>query len=219
MVDKRVLYITFDGLLEPLGQSQVLKYVCGLARRGVSHIILSLERAPDLHNKSRVEATERELTSAGVTWVRGIYHGRTLRNVVDDCVQAYRNACSVVDTMPVACIHARSYPAALVSFAGRVTRSVPYIFDMRGNWVEEKAAQRGWPKGRFLCRCAKQLERLLLKRSSSIVTLTEVHADDLRRGYSKFMANKSLTVIPTCCDYEAFATKRGLDCVPRDTSS
>jgi len=219
MVDKRILYITFDALLEPLGQPQVLKYVCGLARRGVSHIVLSLERALDLDNKARVEATERELASAGVTWIRGIYRGRTVRNVVADCVQAYRNACSVVDTMPVACIHARSYPAALVACAVRLTRSVPYIFDMRGNWVEEKAAQRGWPKGRLLYRCAKRLERLLVERSSSIVTLTEVHADDLRHGYSTVMVNKPLTVIPTCCDYEAFAPNRDLDCIPSDICS
>src|SRR6266481_290313 len=136
MVDKLVLYITFDGLLEPLGQSQVLKYVCGLTRRGVSHVVLSLERASDLQEKPRLEATERELASAGVTWVRSIYHGRTLQNMLADCVQTYRSACSIVDTVPVGCIHARSYPAALVACAVRFTRSVPYIFDMRGNWVE-----------------------------------------------------------------------------------
>jgi glycosyltransferase involved in cell wall biosynthesis len=214
-----VLYITFDGLLEPLGQSQVLKYVCGLARRGIPHVVLSLERTSATDNRTLIEATERELAVAGVTWVRGIYHGQTLRNVLGDLVQAYRIACAVFDSMPVACIHARSYLAALVACALQFTRGVPYVFDMRGNWVEEKAAQRGWPTGGLKHQTAKRVEKLLLQRSASIITLTEVQANDLRDNHSNIVTKKPLVVIPTCCDYDAFTPNDDRHCIPMEVRS
>ena len=43
----RILFISFDGLLEPLGQSQILPYLRGLATRGVAITVLSFEKAAD----------------------------------------------------------------------------------------------------------------------------------------------------------------------------
>lgn len=40
---KEVLYITYDGLLEPIGQSQILKYVVHLSSQH-DFTILSLEK-------------------------------------------------------------------------------------------------------------------------------------------------------------------------------
>ena len=34
-MSSRVLYISYDGMTDALGQSQVLPYLCGLAQRGV----------------------------------------------------------------------------------------------------------------------------------------------------------------------------------------
>ena len=34
MIDKKILYITYDGLLDPLGKSQILPYILGLQERG-----------------------------------------------------------------------------------------------------------------------------------------------------------------------------------------
>src|ERR1035437_8439979 len=58
---KRILYLTFDGLLEPLGQSQVLSYICRLSERGFSYVLLSLEREHDLVDAEAVAETEEIL--------------------------------------------------------------------------------------------------------------------------------------------------------------
>src|SRR5690242_9441765 len=42
---RRVLFISYNGMLDPLGQSQVLPYLRELARRGVGFTLLSFERA------------------------------------------------------------------------------------------------------------------------------------------------------------------------------
>ena len=41
---RRVLYISYNGMLDPLGQSQVLPYLRALAGRGVHFTLLSFER-------------------------------------------------------------------------------------------------------------------------------------------------------------------------------
>src|SRR3569832_236165 len=42
---RRVLFVSYNGMLDPLGQSQVLPYLRELAKRGVRFTLLSFERA------------------------------------------------------------------------------------------------------------------------------------------------------------------------------
>ena len=42
--DKRVLYLSYNGMLDPLGQSQVLPYLKELSKLGVRFTLLSFER-------------------------------------------------------------------------------------------------------------------------------------------------------------------------------
>jgi len=44
--DKRVLYISYDGLMEPLGESQVLSYLKGLSK-SYQIYLLSFEKKQD----------------------------------------------------------------------------------------------------------------------------------------------------------------------------
>ena len=68
-----VLYITYDGLLEPLGASQVIPYVLGLARRGYSIEVLSFEKP---HDAEQARALADKLAEAGVAWCPLTYHRR-----------------------------------------------------------------------------------------------------------------------------------------------
>ena len=43
----RSLFLTYDGLLSPLGQSQILPYLRGLHQEGHEVSVLSFERARD----------------------------------------------------------------------------------------------------------------------------------------------------------------------------
>ena len=51
---KRALYITYDGLLDPLGQSQVQPYLCWLGQAGVRIWVLSFEK-PDRLDRAAIE--------------------------------------------------------------------------------------------------------------------------------------------------------------------
>ena len=43
-VKRKVLYISYDGMTDPLGQSQVLPYLLELCKAGYSFTILSFEK-------------------------------------------------------------------------------------------------------------------------------------------------------------------------------
>ncbi|NJD18051.1 MAG: hypothetical protein FIA95_02020, partial [Gemmatimonadetes bacterium] len=70
-----VLYISYDGLLEPLGASQILPYVRRLRARGIALEILSFEKA-DACGRDHREALEHDLAQEGIGWTALRYHKR-----------------------------------------------------------------------------------------------------------------------------------------------
>ena len=68
-----ILYISYDGLLEPLGQSQVLAYLEILAAHYRIHLI-SFEKPKDLRDKRKVEALRNRTDAAGIRWRSLTYH-------------------------------------------------------------------------------------------------------------------------------------------------
>ena len=46
----KVLYITYDGLTDPLGASQVLPYLSGMADAGIKFTVISFEKKEKIKN-------------------------------------------------------------------------------------------------------------------------------------------------------------------------
>lgn len=70
-----VLYIAYDGLMEPLGQSQVWQYLAGLS---VNHkiVLMSFEKNIDWENEAEKSRIKAEVNSKGVIWVPLHYHSK-----------------------------------------------------------------------------------------------------------------------------------------------
>jgi hypothetical protein len=70
-----VLYLSYDGLMEPLGQSQVWQYLSGLSEN--HHIFLiSFEKRADWENESERARIKAAVAAKGVTWKPLRYHKR-----------------------------------------------------------------------------------------------------------------------------------------------
>ena len=63
---KTVLYISYDGMTDPLGQSQVIPYLAGLAKRGHSITALSAEKPH--HFALLRERCERIFADHAIDW-------------------------------------------------------------------------------------------------------------------------------------------------------
>ena len=72
--EARVLYVSYDGMTDPLGRSQVLPYLVGLAAKGHRLTLLSCEK-PAVLESERIQV--RELcAAAGIEWHPLIYRNR-----------------------------------------------------------------------------------------------------------------------------------------------
>ncbi|HVP43784.1 MAG TPA: glycosyltransferase [Terriglobales bacterium] len=208
-----ILYITLNGVLEPLGQSQVLPYIFALSRRGFPYALLSMERQRDLADEGAVERLERELGAHGITWAHLPYHTGGIGPVLQNCWALFWAGRRLIRSERIRLVHARSYVATSVAWALRLVTGVPYVFDMRGYWIDESVAEGRWFVRPFVYRVAKRLERRLVADAAAVTTLTGLQADDVRTGKLGNRAGKAAVTIPTCADYGMFAP-RELSVVP-----
>jgi glycosyltransferase involved in cell wall biosynthesis len=200
----RILYITFDGVLEPLGRSQVLSYLLGLSRRGFKFTLISLEREHDLSDNLGVAELERELADYDVKWLHYSFHSAGVSGVLKNFLIALRAARLAVSQDRIALVHCRSYVPALIGWVLNRFRGIRYLFDMRGYWIDELADEGRWFRSRTAYKIGKRIELSLLKDSAAIVTLTELQARDLRSGELKHFPDKPILTITTCADYDEF---------------
>lgn len=207
MAPTRVLYLTYDGILEPLGQSQVLSYLERLAQ-DFSITILSFEKPHDLRSGQRIDAMRRRLDSLGIKWTPLKYHKRPpVLSTAWDIICAIRCARRLAAEGPPDIVHARSYvPAAIALSVARAT-GAKFLFDMRGFWVDEKVEAGAWKKGGLIYLVAKWFERRFLGRADAVVSLSHEALRHLPHLGLRSERDIPIEVIPTCVDVQRFAPR------------
>lgn len=210
-----VLYITRNGMLEPLGQSQVLGYLRGLSR-DYRFTLISFEKPEDLANEAAVARVRADCASHGITWLpqRFRYRPKVLAPAWSMvvffwlCLRETRRGGADL-------VHARGYlPATVAMLVGRLT-GTPFIFDMRALWPEELITAGRLRRGSVLHRAIRWAERTCLRRAAAVVSLTEVAVDHLKEVYPQELADQKIAVIPTCADLDRFRPAESGRCGPR----
>jgi len=203
-----VLYITYDGLTDPLGQSQILPYLVGLSGRGHRITILSCEKRAAM---DREGAAIRKLCKrSGLDWHPLPYHkSPPVLSSVLDLAMLKRSAARLYRARPFGLVHCRSYIPAAAGLHLKRRFGVPLLFDMRGFWPEEKIEGGSWdlrnPLFRLVYRYFKRLESRLLEQSDAIVSLTEAGRAELLRRPELSGHEDRIAVIPCCVDVKHFA--------------
>lgn len=199
-----VLYISYSGMLEPLGQSQVLAYQERLARDRVVHLI-SFERPEDWKRTEEREAVARRMGEAGIRWHPLRYHKRfsalaTAWDILRGTLKGWR----LVRRHDLEIVHARSYISSVMALMIKRTSGVKYLFDMRGFWADERVDGGLWPPRGRMYRVAKWFERRFLLGADHVVSLT--HAAVREMQHFDYLAGRMppVTVIPTCADLTRF---------------
>src|SRR5690606_19155716 len=129
-----VLYLTYTGLLEPLGQSQVLGYQELLARGRAVHIV-SFEKPEDLADRGKVEAMLERTGRAGIHWHPRRYHKRpSLLATCWDMAAGTWAGWRLVRRNGLGIVHARSYVAGVIGLLVKRLTGARFLFDMRGFW-------------------------------------------------------------------------------------
>ena len=207
----RVLYISYDGLMEPLGQSQVFAYLRGLSNRH-EIVLVSFEKAEDLADRDRLARTRVEVSQAGIRWYPMRYHKTPslLATAYDVCVGIVRGA-GLHARYRFTLVHARSYVPALMALALKTLFSMPFIFDMRGFWADQRAQSGAWSEQSLAHRLAKWFERRFLLRADAVVTLTHAAVRVLKARSDLPQDGIRYRTIPTCVDLDRFSTSEAED--------
>ena len=200
----KILYITYDGIMEPLGESQVLGYLEKLSRNH-SIWILSFEKQSDLQNVDKFETCKKNVYHNKIKWISLKYHKKptsiaTLLDILYGCIVGLW----IVYHHKIKIVHARSYvPSVIALFLKKITR-ISYIFDMRGFWANERVDGDLWLPDSYLFRISKWFEKHFLINSDVIVSLT--HAAVKEINTLPYLINKmpELKVITTCTDLDLF---------------
>lgn len=210
-----VLYVTRNGLLEPLGQSQVFAYLRGLSR-DYSVTLITYEKDADAADAAAMARAHEECAALGVRWLPQRFRARP--RYVAPALSMARMAWLVVRETRGAgarLVHARSYiPAFAALVAGRIT-GAPFVFDMRALWPEELITAARVRRGSLLHRALVWAERACLRRAAGVVSLTHAAVDHLRALYPRELARQRIVVIPTCADLERFSPAHASAPVPR----
>jgi glycosyltransferase involved in cell wall biosynthesis len=204
----RVLYISYHGLLEPLGSSQVVPGVQALA---ADHrlTVLSFEKPVrgSQEDARDHQALAERLAAQGIEWLRLRYHKRpSLPATLYDIAQGLAAASRRHASAPWDLAHARGYVPGAIAWGLKRLFGLPYLFDVRGLQAEEYVDAGHWSPRGVKFRLTKWMEQRILREADGLVTLTEAIRPALRRfpGLAGRPALPPWAVIPTCVDLDRF---------------
>lgn len=203
----RILYISYDGLLEPLGQSQVLAYQGHLAKE-FDITIMSFEKPADLKNRQLLESVQNRIAQTSITWIPRRYHkAPSIFATSYDLLAGIIHCSYLVLRYKIKIIHARSYPPTLIAFALKKLFGIKFIFDMRGFWADERVDGNLWEQDSLLFKITKALEKKFILNADHIVSLTHAAVHEINKfPYIQDIA-LPISVIPTCVDLNKFQPK------------
>jgi glycosyltransferase involved in cell wall biosynthesis len=206
MRGKDILYLTYNGLCQPLGQSQVIPYIIGLSKQGYKFTVLSFEHHYEKDFEKEYQKVKAQLDNAGIGWITLKYHKYPrFFSSIYDILHGIIKAISFYIKEPYYIVHARAHVTGMMALVLKRLLRTKFIFDMRGMMAEEKVDAGQWQYTSLSYKITKYTERLMLKGSDAIVVLTEKIKTYLQ---SFIYINTPITVIPTCVDLNRFPMRQ-----------
>lgn len=204
-MSRKVLYISYDGMTDPLGQSQVLPYIIELSKQGYQFTIMSFEKKKKY--KAEKNIIEKITGDASIKWVPLFFTSRPpILSKMYDRWQMLRKASRLYKQEKFDIVHCRSYIAAEAGLELKKKYGIKFLFDMRGFWADEKVDCGQWDQTKFIYRKIyshyKKMEKHFLLNADGIVSLTQAAKDVMLR--KEEFRNLAIQVIPCCADLEHF---------------
>lgn len=207
----RTLYISYDGMTDPLGQSQVIPYLVGLSAKGHEITLISCEKTePYSKLKNNISNI---LKTANIHWQPVIYSN--LPSVFSKKLNLKRMENKAEEHCrknKPELVHCRSYMAALIGQKLKLKYGVKFIFDMRGFWADERIEGNIWtlnnPIHKYIYKYFKKKEIEFLKLADYTISLTENAKKEIL-SWPDFKSQAiPIEVIPCCADLTLFSYQR-----------
>ncbi len=201
------LYISYDGMTDPLGQSQVIPYLKGLSEKGYAITLISCEKIENLSlHKDKIRTL---LDASNIIWKPLIYtKSPPVFSTIYDVACIKKLALQLHRENPFRVVHCRSYVAALVGLQLKKKLGIRFIFDMRGFWADERVDGKLWnlnnPVYKTIYNFFKRKETAFLENADYTISLTHNAKQEIL-SWNKIRNNPvKIEVIPCCADLQLF---------------
>jgi glycosyltransferase involved in cell wall biosynthesis len=209
--NRRVLYVSYNGMLSPLGQSQVIPYLRQLSDRGVRFTLLSFEmpKAYTPEGREQCKQLHEDLAAAKIDWHWLPYHKTpSLPATAYDVLAGARYAARLVRDQGIEMIHARNHIAATIGLRLKQRFGIKLVFDVRGLMADEYFDAGHWRKESAAYRITKSFERRALAAADGVVTLTERIWPIINQWEGLCSRQVIHAVVPCCADLDVFRFKQ-----------
>jgi glycosyltransferase involved in cell wall biosynthesis len=215
---KNVLYLSYDGLTDPLGQSQILPYLLGLAQNGHFFTIISAEKKENYD--LRKDVILEKIQNTNISWQPIFYTKKPpVFSTLWDLWKIRKKAIRLHQKKSFEIIHCRSYLTALIGLffkkKYKLESDIKFVFDMRGFWADERIDGNLWnlknPIFNLIYKFFKRKEQEFIQNADAIISLTENAKQEIMSWETLKNTNNNIQknnikvhVIPCCADLEVF---------------
>lgn len=199
----KILYISYDGLTDPLGQSQILSYLSKIAINEISIDILSYDKK-EVYSRNKL-FVENILKNSNIDWHPLRYSKYPpIISTLWDIIKGWQKIKKLNQKNNYQVVHCRGYIPGILGLKLKKKFKTKLIFDMRGWWCDEKIESGNWNNFIFkpIYKYFKKKEQQLFKMSDKTISLTFSGKEEILKN--KWTTKKKIGVIPTCVDFENF---------------
>src|SRR5882757_4848263 len=205
---KKILFISYDGMTDPLGQSQVIPYLQGLSNNGYKIFLLSCEK-PAVFSKKK-DMVNALLQDNDIKWIPIHYtKNPPVLSTIIDIVKLKKAAKKIHAQHGIDMVHTRPGIPALVGLWMKKTMQVKFLNDIREFYADSRVEGGMWnvknPLYKIIYRYFKNKEQEQVEKNDGIVCLTYA-AEKIIAQWPGYKKNIPFEVIPCSADMDLFNT-------------
>lgn len=200
---KNIVYISYTGVLEPLGKSQVLNFLNKID--GIYKIKLYTFEKLTPASTEKVNLIKESEIRDHIHWKVLKYHKkpRLLATIYDIC-NCTLNILFSYKKNHISLVHARGNISAIIALIIYKVRGTPFIFDMRGLWADQMVNAGRLRENGFIYRVLKKIEFQLLMKCCNLEVNTNALLNYLDKKHPKLSLKDKTHVFPSYVDLDHF---------------
>jgi len=199
----KVLYMSYWGALEPLGQSLILPAVVKLSQMGAEITLVTFDKPNDLAKKDEVKRVRLMLEEAGIEWFALKYNAGSAKTPFDI---ARGIACGIGRRLDKKfdIVHGRTYVGGLIGLALAPMIGAKFVYHNEGFYPDEQVDGGVWVYHSRSHRLAKRLETLMYARADGIIALSNRAKAEIENLPAVEGRQTPVIFVPSCVDLERF---------------
>tara|TARA_A100001011_G_C14321259_1_gene850782 strand:- start:6202 stop:7404 length:1203 start_codon:yes stop_codon:yes gene_type:complete len=200
---KKTLFVSFDGLADPLGQSQIVPYINYISKLNHKMYVLSVEKKNRLQTYNNI--VDNNLKNKNIIFKNLLFSkNKNKLSRVIDTIKLFFQSLYIIKKYNIDIIHIRGFIPAIPILVLRYFIKFRIIYDSRGLWVDERVDNGSINLQKFshiaIYKILKKLENKIFIKSDKVIVLTR----KAKRIIKTIDKSIDPVVIPCCADYDHF---------------